>query len=157
MIRRRTVLGAAGASLLAAPALAQPYPSKPLKMIVPYPPGGNADVVARMRAFYDAWWAKLEPGFSQPIPVLLGTNAQKTVLLTSVDWWEVDCDNIDFVSRGDGGPRGGDAQPAGRLSHVLPAPVVSGHRSSSPGRAGAGRAGRAVGRVGRSRRAGPAG
>jgi hypothetical protein len=77
----------------------------------------NPDVVARMRAFYDAWWARLEPDFSKPVPVLLGTNAQKTTLLTSVDWWEVDCDNIDFVSRGDGGARGGpwhvDVQAAG--------------------------------------------
>jgi hypothetical protein len=35
VIRRRTVLGAAGASLLAAPALGQAYPSKMLKMIAP--------------------------------------------------------------------------------------------------------------------------
>ena len=29
-------------------ALAQPYPSRPIKVIVPYPPGGNADLVARI-------------------------------------------------------------------------------------------------------------
>jgi len=33
---------------LAGPALAQDYPSKPIKMIVPYPPGGGTDVIARI-------------------------------------------------------------------------------------------------------------
>jgi tripartite-type tricarboxylate transporter receptor subunit TctC len=32
----------------AAPASAQDYPSKPIKFIVPYPPGGGTDVVARI-------------------------------------------------------------------------------------------------------------
>ena len=48
--RRRTVLGAMGASLLAAPALAQDYPNKPIKMIVPYPPGGGTDGLGRITA-----------------------------------------------------------------------------------------------------------
>lgn len=67
----------------------------------------HPEVVARMRAYYDAWWARLEPQQSQPVPVVLGTAQQNPGMLTSVDWWEVDCDNIDFVSRGEGGPRGG--------------------------------------------------
>ncbi len=67
----------------------------------------HPDVVARMRTYYDTWWAKLEPQQSQPIPVVLGAPQGNPTMLTSVDWWEVDCDNIDFVSRGEGGPRGG--------------------------------------------------
>jgi tripartite-type tricarboxylate transporter receptor subunit TctC len=35
---------------LAAPAFAQDYPTKPIKLIIPFPPGGSNDVVGRMIA-----------------------------------------------------------------------------------------------------------
>ncbi len=52
MIRRLLFAVAFGAlSTLTAPALAQDvWPSKPIKMIVPFPPGGTSDVMARMVA-----------------------------------------------------------------------------------------------------------
>src|SRR5262249_46741063 len=42
MIGRRAVLGGAAVAI-AAPALGQGYPNKPIKMVVPYPPGGGTD------------------------------------------------------------------------------------------------------------------
>ncbi len=64
-------------------------------------------IAARMKAFYEDWWKKIEPALHDPIPMLIGTNVENPVLLTSIDWWEVDADNINFVSQAVGGPRGG--------------------------------------------------
>ncbi|WP_198377450.1 Bug family tripartite tricarboxylate transporter substrate binding protein [Neoroseomonas rubea] len=49
-MRRRHLLGGAGA-LLAAPALAQGgFPARNIRMIVPYPPGGATDAMSRLAA-----------------------------------------------------------------------------------------------------------
>jgi tripartite-type tricarboxylate transporter receptor subunit TctC len=55
---RRHLLAASGASVVA-PARAQTFPTKPLRLIVPFTPGGTTDILAREIA------AKLQIGFGQ--------------------------------------------------------------------------------------------
>ena len=44
------LLAALATSLIASVATAQPYPNKPIKIVVPYPAGGNADITGRVLA-----------------------------------------------------------------------------------------------------------
>ena len=50
MTTRRTLLGAATMAALARPALAQGWPSRPISIVVPFPPGGSNDLLARPMA-----------------------------------------------------------------------------------------------------------
>ena len=67
MIRRRFIRSMAAAAALgalaASQALAQGYPNKPVKMIVPFPPGGPTDVQARIVA------QKLGESLGQPVVI----------------------------------------------------------------------------------------
>ena len=46
----------------------------------------NPEVMAKMRAFYDQWWAELEPTFSQTTEIYLGHPEHPVVSLTAHDW-----------------------------------------------------------------------
>jgi tripartite-type tricarboxylate transporter receptor subunit TctC len=59
----KTLLAALGAGYGLQAAAADAYPSRPVELVVPYPPGGSTDVVARM------YQAKLSPLLGQPMIV----------------------------------------------------------------------------------------
>jgi arylsulfatase A-like enzyme len=71
----------------------------------------NADVVFRMRTYYEAWWAGVEPGLKEFLPISIGSDQENPTFLSSSDWESVYCDNMQTVLEGSngrlGGPRGG--------------------------------------------------
>lgn len=64
-MKRRGLIGVVGMALAlgAAGALAQSWPSQPIRVVVPYPPGGANDVVARIYALH------LQQALGQPVVI----------------------------------------------------------------------------------------
>ena len=62
-LRRRTVMLSLAATVLASPAWAQNWPSRPIKWIVPFPPGGPTDIFSRTVA------QQLQVALGQPVVV----------------------------------------------------------------------------------------
>ena len=74
----RTIPGGIALVFAASTALAQSYPSKPITMVVPFPPGGVADIVGRPLA------AQMEKALKQPVVVVNRTGAGGSVGMASV-------------------------------------------------------------------------
>ena len=67
----------------------------------------HADVVTRLRADYEAWWAGVEPLLDDFVPQGIGSARQPVVELTSGDWEGIYADNCRLVRAAVGGPQGG--------------------------------------------------
>jgi tripartite-type tricarboxylate transporter receptor subunit TctC len=62
-LRQFAFLLSAACLALVPPAAAQTYPAKPVRIVVPFPPGGGVDIVSRAIA------EKLSPRLGQPMPI----------------------------------------------------------------------------------------
>jgi arylsulfatase len=67
----------------------------------------HADVVAKMRGHYEAWWKQIEPGLAEYAAISLGSSVENPVELSCSDWQKSYCDNNKHVMSGEaGGPQG---------------------------------------------------
>lgn len=73
MMRRRELLAGAVSVAWAGGAVAQSYPSRPIKIIVPFSPGGTADVLGRLLA------AGLQRSLGQPVVIELRPGANGVI------------------------------------------------------------------------------
>lgn len=46
----------------------------------------NPEMLARLRGYYEEWWADLEPGYAETAEFIIGNENAKLVKLTSHDW-----------------------------------------------------------------------
>jgi arylsulfatase A-like enzyme len=67
----------------------------------------HPDVVEKMRAHYERWWAPIEPTLRDFAPISIGSPKENPVTLVSSDWEDIYADNPGHVLNAAGGPRGG--------------------------------------------------
>jgi len=70
-------------------------------------PGQKKDVAAqqpevlkKMRDHYEQWWQAVEPKLNDFVPVVIGADQQNPVTLSSADWANVYCDNMNNLRNG---------------------------------------------------------
>jgi arylsulfatase B len=60
----------------------------------------NPDAMRHMRDHYERWWAEVEPLLNQPVPITIGADDENPTTLSSADWWNVYCDNMNDLRTG---------------------------------------------------------
>ncbi len=65
------------------------------------------EIVADLRAAYEAWWKGVEPKLHEFVPISLGASKENPVTLTSSDWQDAYADNSNHIRSAAGGSRGG--------------------------------------------------
>jgi arylsulfatase len=58
------------------------------------------DVLKKMRDHYEKWWASVEPLVDDFTPVVIGSDKENPVTLSSADWANVYCDNMNNLRAG---------------------------------------------------------
>lgn len=93
-------------------------PGQVNNLISTYPTVAN-----EMKAFYENWWAKLAPDTSPLVHLLIGTDKESPVILTSGSWVGANVNTVAKVAAGEGGGRGGvwyiNAEEGGRYKLEL--------------------------------------
>ena len=64
-------------------------------------------VLEKMRAYYEQWWARVETRLGDFEPISVGAQQEDPVYLSSSDWEDIYCDNNRLVGQAEGGPTGG--------------------------------------------------
>jgi hypothetical protein len=59
------------------------------------------EIVAQLREHYEKWWAGIEPHVNDFSPVVLGSDAEKTSLLSACEWADVFLDQSRQVRQGE--------------------------------------------------------
>lgn len=60
----------------------------------------HLDVVAKLRAHYDAWWAKVEPHVNEPSAITIGSQTENPLQLSPADWEDSFLDQSSQVRAG---------------------------------------------------------
>ena len=61
----------------------------------------------KMKTFYENWWAGVEPGIDQFIPVVIGSGKENPVILNSNNWEEEAVNSQWKIAQAAGNSRGG--------------------------------------------------
>ena len=77
-LRRRTFLLAAASPFVSRLAQAQAFPNRPITMVVPYPPGGPTDTIARLLA------ERMRGSLGQPVVIENMSGGGGTIAVTRV-------------------------------------------------------------------------
>ena len=77
---------AAAALFAAGAASAQAWPTQTIRIVVPYPPGGSSDIIARAisRATSRTYFRSAEPSSPCGVPTAMNTTAESRTALASV-------------------------------------------------------------------------
>lgn len=60
----------------------------------------HPEVLKQLRGNYEKWWADAERVLNEPVPILIGAKEENPVRLSSADWWNVYCDNMNDLRTG---------------------------------------------------------